>query len=129
MGFSPDGKTQTKRDKMQFANVNGGVTCFADEGPRNAPIVVLIDSLGTDLRIWHHLARSLTGQCRVVRNAKREQGLFEIRTGLATMADFATDLAALLDRLQIARAQVVGLSSGGLIAQELYRVRQILSPP
>ena len=46
-----------------------------------------------------------------------------MRTGPATMADFATDLAALLDRLEIARAHVVGLSIGGLIAQELYRVR------
>ena len=126
MGFSPDGKTQTKRDKMQFANVNGGVTCFADEGPRNAPALVLINSLGTDFRIWDDVARSLTGRYRVVRSDKRGHGLSEIRTGPATMADFATDLAALLDRLQIGRAHVVGVSIGGLIAQELYRVRQDL---
>jgi 3-oxoadipate enol-lactonase len=111
---------------MQFANVNGGVTCFADEGPRNAPVVVLINSLGTDFRIWDHVTRSLTGQYRVVRSDKRGHGLSEIRTGPATMADFATDLAALLDRLEIARAHVVGVSIGGLIAQELYRVRQDL---
>jgi 3-oxoadipate enol-lactonase len=126
MGFSPDGKTQTKRDKMQFANVNGGVTCFADEGPRNAPALVLINSLGTDFRIWDDVARSLTGRYRVVRSDKRGHALSEIRTGPATMADFATDLAALLDRLQIGRAHVVGVSIGGLIAQELYRVRQDL---
>jgi 3-oxoadipate enol-lactonase len=126
MGFSPGGKTQTKRDKMQFANVNGGVTCFADEGPRDAPAVVLINSLGTDFRIWDDVARSLTGRYRVLRSDKRGHGLSEIRTGPATMADFASDLAALLDRLQIARAHVVGLSIGGLIAQELYRVRQDL---
>jgi 3-oxoadipate enol-lactonase len=111
---------------MQFAYVNGGVTCFADEGPRNAPAVVLINSLGTDYRIWDDVARSLTGRYRVVRSDKRGHGLSEIRTGPATMADFAADLAALLDRLQIARAHVVGVSIGGLIAQELYRVRQDL---
>ena len=111
---------------MQFANVNGGVTCFADEGPRSAPAVVLINSLGTDFRIWDDVARPLTGRYRVVRSDKRGHGLSEIRTGPATMADFATDLAALLDRLQIARAHVVGVSIGGLIAQELYRVRQDL---
>ena len=126
MGFSADGKTQTKRDKMQFANVNGGVTCFADEGPRNAPALVLINSLGTDFRIWDDVAWSLTGRYRVVRSDKRGHGLSEIRTGPTTMVDFATDLAALLDRLQIGRAHVVGVSIGGLIAQELYRVRQDL---
>jgi 3-oxoadipate enol-lactonase len=126
MGCSSGEKTQTKRDKMQFAKVNGGVTCFADEGPRDAPAVVLINSLGTDFRIWDDVAWSLTGRYRVVRSDKRGHGLSEIRTGPATMADFATDLAALLDRLLIARAHVVGVSIGGLIAQELYRVRQDL---
>jgi 3-oxoadipate enol-lactonase len=111
---------------MHFAKVNGGVTCFADEGPRDAPAVVLINSLGTDFRIWDDVAWPLTGRYRVVRSDKRGHGLSEIRTGPATMADFATDLAALLDRLQIARAHVVGVSIGGLIAQELYRVRQDL---
>jgi len=111
---------------MQFANVNDGVTCFADEGPRSAPAVVFINSLGTDFRIWDDVARPLTGRYRVVRSDKRGHGLSEFRTGPATMADFATDLAALLDRLPIARAHVVGLSIGGLIAQELYRVRQDL---
>ena len=39
------------------------------------------------------------------------------------MTDYARDLAALLDTLGVARATVVGLSIGGLIAQELYRQR------
>ena len=108
---------------MQFAKVNGGVTCFADEGPRDAAAIVLINSLGTDFRIWDDVARSLTGRYRVLRSDKRGHGLSEMRKGPATMADFAADLAALLDRLEIARAHVVGLSIGGLIAQELYRVR------
>ena len=108
---------------MQFVNVNGGVTCFADEGPRDAPSIVFINSLGTDFRIWDAVAQSLTGRYRVLRSDKRGHGLSEMRSGPATMADFAADLAALLDRLQIARAHVVGLSIGGLIAQELYRVR------
>jgi 3-oxoadipate enol-lactonase len=37
------------------------------------------------------------------------------------MADYAGDLMALLDRLGVGRATIVGLSIGGLIAQELYR--------
>ena len=37
------------------------------------------------------------------------------------MADYARDLAALLDRAGVGRATIVGLSIGGLIAQEFYR--------
>ena len=37
------------------------------------------------------------------------------------MADFADDLAALLDRLAVARSTIVGISMGGLVAQEYYR--------
>jgi 3-oxoadipate enol-lactonase len=108
---------------MQFAKVNGGVTCFADECPRDASAILFINSLGTDFRIWDDVARSLTGRYRVLRSDKRGHGLSEMRKGPATMADFAADLADLLDRLEIARAHLVGLSIGGLIAQELYRVR------
>ncbi len=108
---------------MQFATVNGAVTHFLDEGPRDAPAVVFINSLGTDFRIWDDVARSLTGQYRVLRSDKRGHGLSQMRSGPATMADFAADLAALLDRLEIARANVVGLSIGGLIAQQLYHLR------
>ena len=108
---------------MQFAKVNGGVTCFADEGPRDASAIVFINSLGTDFRIWDDVAWSLTGRYRVLRSDKRGHGLSEMRKGPAAMADFAADFAALLDRLGIARAHVVGLSIGGLIAQELYRLR------
>ena len=39
------------------------------------------------------------------------------------MADYARDLAALLDSAGVGRATIVGLSIGGLIAQEFYRQR------
>ena len=38
---------------MHFANVNGGVKHYLDEGPREAPSLVFINSLGTDFRIWN----------------------------------------------------------------------------
>ena len=111
---------------MQFAYVNGGVTCFADEGPRNAPAVVLINSLGTDFRIWDEVARPLAQDARIVCYDKRGHGLSELRAGGASIADFATDLSALLDCLQVRAATIVGLSIGGMIAQELYRLRSDL---
>src|ERR1700739_2796710 len=108
---------------MQFVKVNGGVAHFRDEGRRDAPPIVFINSLGTDFRIGDDLARTLTQRYRVIRYDKRGHGLSQLRTGSASIADFATDLAALLDRLELTPATIVGLSIGGLIAQELSRLR------
>ena len=108
---------------MQFVKINGGVTHFLDEGPRDAPPIVFINSLGTDFRIWDDLARPMTQRYRVVRYDKRGHGLSQLRTGSASIADFGTDLAALLDRLELKPATIVGLSIGGLIAQDLFRLR------
>ena len=58
-----------------------------------------------------------------MRYDKRGHGLSELPPGQPLIADYADDLAALIDRLGVARATIVGLSIGGLIAQELYRRR------
>ena len=108
---------------MAFVRANGGVIHFADEGPRAAQPIVFINSLGTDFRIWDEVAEPLTENGRVIRYDKRGHGLSELSAGPAVMADYATDLAALLDGLEAPAAIVVGLSIGGMIAQELYRLR------
>src|ERR1700733_1940017 len=102
---------------MQFASVNGGVKHYLDQGPRNAPCLVFINSLGTDFRIWNDLAQPLTQHYRVIRHDKRGHGFSQLPTGPASIADFATDLSMLLDRLEVKQATIVGLSIGGLIAQ------------
>jgi 3-oxoadipate enol-lactonase len=108
---------------MQFAKVNGGVKHYLDEGPREGPCLVFINSLGTDFRIWNDLVHPLSKKCRVIRYDKRGHGLSELPNHAASMADYATDLSALLDLVGVKRATVVGLSIGGLIAQELLRLR------
>lgn len=108
---------------MAFVRANGGVIHFADEGPRTARTIVFSNSLGTDFRIWDEVAKPLAEKARTIRYDKRGHGLSELRTGEASIADFATDLAALLDRLNVRKTTIVGLSIGGMIAQELYRLR------
>jgi 3-oxoadipate enol-lactonase len=106
---------------MGFIRANGAVVHYRDEGPRNGRAIVLINALGSDLRIWDEVAALLARDFRVVRYDKRGHGLSELPPGAAEMGDYARDLAGLLDALGVARATIVGLSIGGLIAQELYR--------
>lgn len=106
---------------MGFIRANGAVVHYRDEGRRDGRPIVLINALGSDLRIWDEVAALLARDFRVVRYDKRGHGLSDTVPGSAHMDDYARDLAGLLDALGIARATIVGLSIGGLIAQQLYR--------
>jgi 3-oxoadipate enol-lactonase len=108
---------------MAFANVNGAVAHYRDEGRLDARAIVFINALGMDLRIWDELVGPLANAYRIVRYDKRGHGLSELPAGPALIADYAADLAALLDRLEVRGAVIVGLSMGGLVAQALYRQR------
>ncbi len=108
---------------MRFVRANGGVIHFADEGPAGARTLVFSNSLGTDFRIWDEVAKPFVATHRVIRYDKRGHGLSELRAGPCAIADFATDLAALLDSRNVRTATIVGLSIGGMIAQELNRLR------
>ena len=108
---------------MHFTRTNGGVAHYVDEGPRSGHAVVFINSLGTDFRIWDEVVAPFIAETRVIRYDKRGHGLSSHGKPAASIADFAADLAGLLDHLNSGPAAIVGLSIGGLIAQELYRLR------
>ncbi len=106
---------------MKFVKANGLVIHYVDQGRRDGPPLVFINSLGTDFRIWNEVAAILAPDFRIVTYDKRGHGLSESGPDNSDMADYARDLAALLEILGVGRATIVGLSIGGLIAQEFYR--------
>ena len=111
---------------MSFMSANGAVVHYRDEGPRDASAIAFINALGSDLRVWDPVAARLSESFRVIRYDLRGHGLSEDGPDRYDIADFARDLLALLDRLDVARLTIVGLSLGGVIAQELYRQRPSL---
>lgn len=88
--------------------------------PQGRPVVVLVNSLGTDMRIWDAVADALGGEFGILCYDKRGHGLSDLGTPPYTMKDHADDLEALLDSLGIGHAVFCGLSVGGQIVQELY---------
>jgi 3-oxoadipate enol-lactonase len=108
---------------MRFARANGLVIHYLVDGPEGLPPLVFVNPLGCDLRVWGEVACILKPDFRVVCYDKRGHGLSESGPDRAEMADYARDLAALLDVLGIGRAAIVGISIGGVIAQELLRQR------
>jgi 3-oxoadipate enol-lactonase len=104
---------------MLFLRTGNFLTHAAVDGPPHAPAVVFVNGIGTDLRIWNDVVASLLPKVKAIRCDKRGHGLSELPPGEATMADLADDVAALMDQLRVARAVVVGVSVGGMIAQSL----------
>jgi pimeloyl-ACP methyl ester carboxylesterase len=84
---------------------------FRDEG-EGMP-VVFIHGWTVDLEVWDPQAATLAQAMRVIRLDRRGFGLSEGIPGLAADCE---DLRALLDRLGIARAALVGASQGARVA-------------
>ena len=84
------------------------------------PPILLLTGMGMSLATWTALLRHLHGfECIEV--AMPGSGGIVARQPVLTMPRFAALARQLLDRLDIARADVLGLSFGGLVAQQLAR--------
>jgi 3-oxoadipate enol-lactonase len=94
---------------MSAVDVHAVVT-----GPADAPVVVLSNSLGSTHRMWDAQLAGLEQRFRVVRYDTRGHGDSPVPDGPYSIDDLADDLLALLDRLGVARARLVGLSLGGM---------------
>lgn len=108
---------------MAFQRLDDIVVHYDVAGRSDAPALVLVNSLGTDLRVWDALAPHLADRFRLVRYDKRGHGLTDATASPYAMALLAADLAGLLDRLEIGEAVICGLSIGGMIAQQLSAER------
>ena len=86
------------------------------EGPADAPTVLLLNSLGTDLRMWDPQAAALRGEFRIVRCDARGHGDSPYTAAPWTLADLGADVLRLLDLLGIEEAHVAGVSLGGATA-------------
>jgi len=89
------------------------------EGPENAPVLVLSNSLGSTLKMWDEQASVLRERFRLLRYDQRGHGDLPVPPGPYELGDIGLDLLALLDRLEIEHASFCGLSLGGLVGMWL----------
>lgn len=109
---------------MQFARIDDVAIHYRLIGaPAGKPVIVFVNSLGTDFRIWDGVAQRLADDLAILLYDKRGHGLSDIGRVPYSIEDHAGDLARLLDQLSIERAIVCGLSVGGLIALALHQRR------
>jgi pimeloyl-ACP methyl ester carboxylesterase len=97
---------------------DGGIY-YETWGEAAAPPLLLIMGFSVSSRGWEHLPDLLSARFRVLTFDNRGTGR-SARTGfLYRMRDLAADATAVLDHAGIARADVFGVSMGGMIALEL----------
>ncbi|HUP87118.1 MAG TPA: alpha/beta hydrolase [Acidimicrobiales bacterium] len=121
---------------MPRAQTNGIEIEYETSGSPDDPAVILISGLGAQLITFHEdFCNGLAERGRfVIRFDNRDVGLStKIEDGSSyALEDMADDTAGLLDALGIDRADVVGVSMGGMIAQTVAirhpgRVRTLTS--
>jgi 3-oxoadipate enol-lactonase len=89
------------------------------EGPQNAPVLMLSNSLGTNLHMWDDQVAPWSGHFRLVRYDRRGHGQSSVPNGPYTMERLGRDVLAVIDALDIARINWCGLSMGGMVGQWL----------
>ena len=110
-----------KSDDPDTVPVRGIGVSYTERGA-GCP-VLFIHGHPFDKSMWEPQVRALAGRgYRTLVPDLRGYGRTTVVPGVTSMDSFARDLAALLDHVKIDVVNVVGLSMGGQIALEMYRL-------
>ncbi|MDL2353460.1 MAG: alpha/beta hydrolase [Pseudomonadota bacterium] len=99
----------------QFLALGNGLTVHVrDEGPRDAPVIVLLHGSNADLHTWDLWAQMLTAKYRVIRFDQIGHGL----TGPAPRSDYSPQafdatIEQVADKLGLTKFALAGNSMGG----------------
>ena len=90
---------------------------FAKAG--QGPTIVLAHALGCDLAMWDEVAEQLARGFTVLRYDMRGHGASDKAAAPVSIEDLADDAAGLIDREPSGEVHFVGLSMGGMVAQQI----------
>src|SRR5687768_12684255 len=89
----------------------------------DGPPLVFLHGATSDGRLWQPQLAALADEFTVVAWDEPGAGGSSDIPGDFELADYADCLAALIEHLELGAAHVAGLSWGGTVALELYRLR------
>lgn len=104
---------------MLHAKVNGFSVAYVQTG--KGPPLVLLHGFTQDSRVWRPQLESLSDKFTVIAWDAPGAGQSPDPPDTFEIDDWADCLATFLDTIGIQRAHILGLSWGGLLAQEFYR--------
>ncbi|KEQ52122.1 3-oxoadipate enol-lactonase [Sphingobium chlorophenolicum] len=106
--------------EKQFATMGDGCRiAWRFDGPEDAPVLLLSNSLGTDMGMWAPQMEGLAKHFGVLRYDQRGHGRSDAPPGGYSMDRLGCDAVELLDALKIEKVDFCGLSLGGMTGQWL----------
>lgn len=111
-----------------FVTGDGCKIAFRLDGPADAPLLVLSNSLGTTMAMWDRQVEAFASRFRVLRYDTRGHGASAVPDGVYSLDRLGLDVLELLDHLQAGPVSFCGLSLGGMTAMWLgYRAPERIS--
>lgn len=115
------------RGEFLVMNTNYQTTATSDgcriayrfDGSANKPVLLLSNSIGTDLTMWDPQIEKFSEHFRVLRYDSRGHGDSDVPGGSYSVDRLGRDAIELLDALNISRVHFCGLSLGGMVGQWL----------
>lgn len=104
---------------MAFVQRNGANLYWKRDGRDDAPALVLLNSIGTDMDLWDGMLPHLRDRFAVLRIDARGHGASIAEPGDYALAMLADDVLAASDAAGFDRFSVTGVSLGGMIGMEL----------
>jgi 3-oxoadipate enol-lactonase len=89
---------------------------YTDEGPDDAPVIILIHGFPFNKSMWNKQVETLIENYRVIAYDVRGHGNSDAGSEDFSIELFVRDLLSLMDALKIEKATLIGLSMGGYIA-------------
>lgn len=105
--------------EIRKVQVKGVEIAFRFDGPEGGRVVMMSNSLMSDHRMWDTTVPALADRYRVLRYDTRGHGQSGFTPGPYSIEMLTDDAIGLIDQLGIQSVHMVGLSMGGMIAQQM----------
>jgi 3-oxoadipate enol-lactonase len=112
---------------LPFSDVADVRLHYRFDGAHDAQVVMLSNSLGTNMAMWDPQMSALTQRYRVLRYDSRGHGQSAVTPGPYTIEQLARDALGLLDTLGLTRVRFCGQSMGGMVGQLCSAIIQLAS--
>jgi 3-oxoadipate enol-lactonase len=98
---------------------DGSQIAYRFDGPADKPVLLLSNSIGTDLTMWDPQVEAFSKHFRLLRYDSRGHGTSDVPEGPYSLDRLGRDASELLDALNVDRVHFLGLSLGGMVGQWL----------
>jgi 3-oxoadipate enol-lactonase len=107
---------ETMTEKIKVGELD---VAYRLEGAAGHPVVMMSNGLMTNMGMWNPTISALKDRFQILRYDTRGHGSTSVTPGPYSIELLADDAIGLMDALDIREAHIMGLSMGGMVAQQI----------